>query len=142
MKRVFADSWYWIACLTPRTPAETAAADIANQLLRNRGRLVTTEEVLTEVLNYYSRHGVQARRGAAIVVRTLLDDDRVEVIAQDHDSFDRGLALYDRRTDKSYSLTDCVSMARMRSEGITEVLSNDRHFAQEGFRPLHSAASQ
>ena len=40
------------------------------------------------------------------------------------------------RPDKGYSLTDCISMATMRKKGLTEVLTNDRHFEQEGFRAL------
>jgi predicted nucleic acid-binding protein len=40
------------------------------------------------------------------------------------------------RPDKGYSLTDCISMGTMRREAITEVLTNDRHFEQEGFRAL------
>jgi len=47
-----------------------------------------------------------------------------------------GLALYKARPDKEYSLTDCISMQVMRREGITDVLSNDHHFTQEGFRIL------
>ena len=47
-----------------------------------------------------------------------------------------GLALYAARPDKGYSLTDCISMATMRKKGLTEVLTNDRHFEQEGFRAL------
>jgi len=31
------------------------------------------------------------------------------------------------RLDKGYSLVDCISMNRMRRQGISEVLSNDRH---------------
>jgi hypothetical protein len=27
-------------------------------------------------------------------------------------------------------------MQTMREEGLTEILTNDRHFEQEGFRPL------
>jgi len=38
--------------------------------------------------------------------------------------------------DKGYSLTDCISMETMRHEGITDVLTNDAHFEQEGFRAL------
>jgi predicted nucleic acid-binding protein len=38
------------------------------------------------------------------------------------------------RPDKGYSLTDCISMQTMRKEGLTEVLTKDRHFEQEGFR--------
>ncbi|MFN0095717.1 MAG: hypothetical protein ACKVVT_13190 [Dehalococcoidia bacterium] len=44
-----------------------------------------------------------------------------------------GLALYEARLDKGYSLVDCISMVTMRELGITDVLSGDRHFAREGF---------
>jgi len=33
-------------------------------------------------------------------------------------------------------MPDCISMETMRREGWTEVLTNDRHFEQEGFDPV------
>jgi len=42
--------------------------------------------------------------------------------------------LYAARSDKAYSLVDCVAMQVMRREGLTEALTNDHHFVQEGFR--------
>ena len=48
-------------------------------------------------------------------------------------SFLDALAFYESRLDKQYSLTDCVDMQAMRREGLTDVLSNDHHFTQEGF---------
>jgi predicted nucleic acid-binding protein len=48
-------------------------------------------------------------------------------------SFLAGLALYERRPDKQYSLADCISMNIMRQNQIQEVLTHDRHFSQEGF---------
>jgi predicted nucleic acid-binding protein len=33
-------------------------------------------------------------------------------------------------------MTDCISMVTMRREGITEVLTDDDHFVQEGFIKL------
>jgi predicted nucleic acid-binding protein len=44
-----------------------------------------------------------------------------------------GLHLYEQRRDKDYSLVDCISMTTTRREEISEVLTNDRHFTQEGF---------
>ena len=52
---------------------------------------------------------------------------------QSHQTFLDGLALYKRRPDKGYSLTDCISMEALREEGITEILTHDNHFTQEGF---------
>jgi predicted nucleic acid-binding protein len=48
----------------------------------------------------------------------------------------QGWNFYRARPDKGYSLTDCISMQTMRREGLTDVLTNDRHFEQEGFRAL------
>ena len=47
-----------------------------------------------------------------------------------------GLELYESRLDKHYSLTDCSSMQMMRRLGLTDALTNDRHFTQEGFSIL------
>jgi predicted nucleic acid-binding protein len=43
------------------------------------------------------------------------------------------LELYKNRPDKGYSLVDCVSFVAMRRHGITDALTNDHHFEQEGF---------
>ena len=76
------------------------------------------------------------RRKAASIVTSILEDPAVLVIPQSRESFLGGLNLYSARPDKGYSLTDCISMQTMRREGLTEVLTNDRHFEQEGFRSL------
>jgi len=58
------------------------------------------------------------------------------VIPQSRESFLSGLQLYRARPDKGYSRVDCFSMQTMHKEGLTEVLTDDRHFEQEGFRAL------
>jgi predicted nucleic acid-binding protein len=98
--------------------------------------LVTTEEALTEVLAFFAAEGPQLRKLAAAAVRGLYANPLMTVVAQSHPSFIDGLALYEARLDKEYSLTDCISMNVMRHEGITEVLTHDEHFAQEGFVKL------
>lgn len=134
MKTVFADTFFWIATLHPgdqwRRVVESAAASLEGVLV------VTTEGLLVEVLSFVSGMGSAARTGAADLVRRLGRDPLVEVIHQSHESFLRGLDLYERRADKGYSLVDCISMVVMRERGITEVLSGDQHFRQEGFVPL------
>ena len=69
-------------------------------------------------------------------VAGLIENPALLVIPQSRESFLAGLELYRARPDKGYSLTDCISMHTMRQHGITEVLTNDRHFEQEGFRVL------
>jgi uncharacterized protein len=62
--------------------------------------------------------------------------DAVTVHPQSRESFLAGLRLYEQRSDKGSSLVDCISMNTMRLHGITEVVTNDYHFAQEGFKVL------
>jgi predicted nucleic acid-binding protein len=132
VRLIFADTVYWLAIFVPGDAWARAAraADCSDALL------VTTEEVLTEFLAAVSSHGDHTRRLACRLVREILGDPGIEVAAQSHESFLAGLALYERRPDKEYSLADCISMNVMRHRGIQEVLTNDRHFAQEGFKRL------
>ena len=50
--------------------------------------------------------------------------------------FGRGLQLFKGRLDKSWSMTDCISMALCEELNITEVLTHDHHFVQAGFVAL------
>ena len=132
MRLVFADTLYWGAALHPHDQYRT-------QVIRTREalgevRLVTTDEVLTELLDGLAQRGTHLREAAARAVRTILDDRRVTVHPQSRESFLAGLRLYEQRNDKGYSLVDCISMTTMRRQGIMEILTNDYHFIQEGFR--------
>ena len=81
------------------------------------------------------------RREAAAVVRDILDNQGVRVVPQTHESFLDGLDRYERRLDKHYSLQDCISMNVMEAQGITDVLTSDHHFEQEGFAILMKSIS-
>ena len=99
-------------------------------------RIVTTDEVLAETLNFFAGAGPRLRSLTAALTRVALRNLNVEVMPQTRDTFLSGLSLYESRLDKGYSLTDCVSMSAMRARGIAEVLTRDRHFEQEGFQIL------
>ncbi|MGV2388932.1 MAG UNVERIFIED_CONTAM: hypothetical protein LVR29_13595 [Microcystis novacekii LVE1205-3] len=51
-------------------------------------------------------------------------------------NFSKAFDFYQRRLDKGYSLTDCASMQIMRQLEISEILTFDKHFQQEGFSAL------
>jgi predicted nucleic acid-binding protein len=80
--------------------------------------------------------GAYLRQEALKTVRAILGNVHVTVIPQTHESFVKGVDFYASRTDKAYSLVDCISMRTMREMGLTEVLTNDHHFTQEGFTIL------
>ena len=62
----------------------------------------------------------------------------VEILDKAEEDLVHGFQFYERRPDKGYSLTDCISMVTMRRMRITEVLTNDHHFEQEGYVVLIS----
>jgi uncharacterized protein len=134
MPSVFADSFYWIALANPRDSWHQEARRVAVSLIGTR--LATTEEVLVEFLNWFAGRGADARRQAATLARALLTHSTVTVLPQTHDGFLSALDLYEGRLDKEYSMTDCVSMQTMRARNLTDVLTHDRHFSQEGFHVL------
>jgi predicted nucleic acid-binding protein len=63
----------------------------------------------------------------------LAADPETRIIEVSPEQFAAGLALDDKRPDKRWSLTDCISFAVMEQEGLREALTGDRHFAQAGF---------
>ena len=98
--------------------------------------IVTTDEVVVEFLNYYSELGPELREIACDLARRMLRAPGVETISQSRQWLLSGIQLYERRLDKGYSLTDCISMQLMREHGIIDVLTHDHHFTQEGFTIL------
>jgi uncharacterized protein len=127
MSRVFADTVYWVARINPRDQWHAASQAVSGQAL------VTTDEVLDEVLAHFSAFGPMMRSRAAAIIRQILIHPDIAVVPQSRQTFLSGLTLYEARPDKAYSLTDCGSMETMRQRQIASILTRDAHFAQEGF---------
>lgn len=132
--RVFADTVYFGALLVPNDNLHDVAVGVAG---RSGGdTFVTTDSVLSELERAIPKlrclpderpcgikpHVVDEPHGLGARVYATLCDIRKE--------------LYRQRMDKGYSLTDCMSMVVCRDLGVTEVLSHDHHFEQEGFAIL------
>jgi predicted nucleic acid-binding protein len=99
-------------------------------------QILTTDEVLAEFMTALSGRGSFFRQIAVGTVRTLLNDKMVTVLSQSRETFLAALDFYENRPDKEYSLTGCGSMLTMRRHGISDVLTNDHHFTQEGLHIL------
>jgi len=134
MRRIFADTLYWVA-LTHRKDQWHHAALKASRTLAGC-HLVTTDEVLSEVLTAFCEGGPILRQRSATLIRRLHQRPTITIHPQSRLTFLTGLALYEARLDKGYSLADCISMETMRQEGIREILTHDAHFSQEGFTLL------
>jgi predicted nucleic acid-binding protein len=69
-------------------------------------------------------------------IEALLAHPEVEVVWVDETLNRAALSLLESRLDKGYSLCDAVSFVLMRERGVTDALTTDHHFEQEGFNKL------
>lgn len=134
MAVVFADTGYWIALLNPQDQLHDYACNLSIQL--ESSHIVTSQMVLAKVLNDFSKRGEYLRQLALQLIETLCTDSNVTIIPQSDEQFQKGIALYKKRPDKQWSLTDCVSFCIMREMQIDQALSHDKHFEQAGFSAL------
>ncbi len=95
---------------------------------------MTTSAVLLELGAALSR--VAHRAGAMTIIRELQTDSHVEILNVGAELLEQGLALFEGRPDKEWSLTDCVSFEVMAQLQLTQALTADVHFEQAGFVAL------
>ena len=134
MTVVFTDAGYLIANLDDRDPLHERAQAAAAKL--GLFRIVTTQMVITEVLNYVSRGGEYLRNLAAQMVQELEANPDVEIVPQTDAQFRAAVERYAARSDQRWSLTDCASFLVMEERNITAALAYDRDFVQAGFVAL------
>lgn len=134
MKKVFADTGYWIAVTNPQDKLHDRALQVSAAL--GPHLIVTSEMVLSEVAAYFSDKGSRLRQGAVDLIRSIRANPNSRVVPQTSLQFQEALALYEQSADKEWSLTDCASFLIMRELKISEALAYDKHFEQSGFVAL------
>jgi uncharacterized protein len=133
----FLDTSYHVAMIDRRDQLHSTTLELARRLDAVDGtKFVTTDDVLAEFLTFMSKQGEAVRRGAVLYVDGLRGKPSVVIVRQSPRLFDAAFDLYRARPDKSYSMTDCMSMVVCRERGIADVLTYDRDFEQEGFVAL------
>jgi uncharacterized protein len=131
---IFADTGYWVALLNPGDNLHQKAIHLEQSL--QPVHVVTSEMVLTEVLNDFSKRGEYLRDAASELIRDLRSHPNTTIIPQTSHQFEQAFILYTQRKDKQWSHTDCVSFNIMEENSILEALAYDKHFAQAGFTAL------
>jgi predicted nucleic acid-binding protein len=127
MSIVFADTSFFVALASERDEYHAQAIEFA---ARQQDSLLTTDFVLVELGNHFSRVG---DRESFLALLPDLQNSKDEVIPASRALIAGAIHLYSQRSDKSWSLTDCISFNVMREHGITDALTTDHHFEQAGF---------
>lgn len=130
MNAVFADTFFYLALLDEAEPRHQRAL-VESRISR---RIVTTEFVLLELGNACAR--AEDHADFLTLVTGMRASPRVKIIPLASELFSRGLERMRERSDKNWSLTDCISFVVMEDEGLHAALTGDQHFEQAGFQAL------
>lgn len=139
MKRtppVFVDTSYFVALLNKIDDEHERAVELAAAWDRLTTKLSTTDAVLIETLNWFSRSAL--RPTAALALRSLRGANGWTIVHASAELIRRGESRYAAHSDKSWSLTDCISMEAASDARVKQVATTDRHFEQAGFEILMS----
>jgi predicted nucleic acid-binding protein len=96
---------------------------------------LTTNYVLTEYTALAQVRGIRRREIIKFSAETLQTEE-IEIVWVDENLHRQAVELITQRPDKNYSLCDAASFVVMRMRDISEALTTDKHFEQEGFLRL------
>lgn len=131
---VFWDSVAYIALGNRSDALHGAAINLSRQLAAARAPIVTTDAVLTEVLNAFSRIAWRPLAVRIIdAVGASVADGTATVVHVDANLWEQAVRLFRERPDKGWGLTDCTSFVVMDNCGLHRAFTSDRHFEQAGY---------
>lgn len=131
---VFWDTAAFVALSNQDDALHHAAIAVNQELLRERALVLTTDAVLTETVNTFSRVAWRPMAQRLIeAIQKSVEVRSAEVVYVDKALWQRGWRLFLDRPDKNWSLTDCTSFVVMQDHGLTRAFTSDHHFEQAGF---------
>lgn len=128
---VFMDTYGLIAWFNTR---DAAHQPVKSYLDAYSGSIVTTEWVLQEFAEAFCMSSVKSF--AIQAIKRIHRLPMFLVVGFAPAVYQAGFDLYETRSDKDWSLTDCISFAVMSERGLSEALTADHHFEQAGFRAV------
>lgn len=114
-----------------------AAIAVSRELARANARILTTDAVLTEIANAFSK--TVLRPAARQVIEAFQASVRLRVaqlVHVDNGLWLRGWQYFLDRPDKDWGLTDCISFLVMQDRKVRRAFTSDHHFKQAGFEKL------
>jgi uncharacterized protein len=132
-KRLFVDTSYVLALFNTADEFHEKAKELKD-LTSRPNTLVTTEAILLEIGNSLAKQNV--RQKGATIINGFYKSENIEVASITTALIKEGLEFFEKRQDKDWGLTDCISFVVMHKYGIRQALAADDHFTQAGFKAL------
>jgi predicted nucleic acid-binding protein len=115
---IFADTGFFVALAQPRDALHARAVEWSRSI---RESLLLTEMVLWETVNSLSKPPDRVK--AHEIVQEVRSSPGYCLVNVTDELLEARLRLHKDRSDKEWSLTDCVSLSVMRERGLTRALS-------------------
>ncbi len=102
MKSIFIDTHYLVAIINRLDQWHAPAINILSTL--RKSRLIVTESIFIETLNYFAEFRSEIKLHAANSIKSFTKNPDVEVVEQNSEIFAKGMKFYESRLAKGYSL--------------------------------------
>lgn len=132
--KVLLDTSFIIALINRDDPYHQRAVELDRELVTAKATVVVHWGILLEIGDGFARLG-RRQLGTALLTK-LMSEREYELQPLTLDLISRAANLYTLRSDKEWSLTDCVSFELMKALNLRDALTADTHFRQAGFTPL------
>lgn len=132
---MFVDTSGWGHVIDPSQPCHQLATALATSATK-QGKIVTTSLILTELAALLTSALRVPKTTQVRLLSDLRGDPAIEIVQVDAILDAAAWSLWESRPDKDWSVVDCASFVVMRSRGLTEAITTDRHFEQAGFARL------
>ncbi|MBI5971023.1 MAG: type II toxin-antitoxin system VapC family toxin [Deltaproteobacteria bacterium] len=132
-RKIFVDTSYVLALFNASDEFHLKAKEL-KYLTFQPNTIITTEAVLLEIGNAFSKHNL--RQKCSAFIRGFYETENIQVAPVTTALIEQGLELFDKRHDKEWGLIDCISFVVMKDYGIKHALAADEHFVQAGFKAL------
>lgn len=135
MKKIFFDTWAWVAIAHEDDDRHKKVIAFYKSFLVDKGLPVTTDYILAETITL-----LRARTNpedVAVFINALLvaaKEGRIMLERIDEQRWSRAWEMSKKYHDKpSISFVDFSSFVVMKELGVLNVLTSDRHFEEVGF---------
>lgn len=133
--RLLIDTTYIQGLLSSNDPLRETAKVLFSRV-QAASLVLITEAVLMEIGNALAQ--VQDRQKAVDFINACYSGGatNLKVVPINTELIQRSLKLFEERQDKTWSLTDCMSILVMQDNDIQDAVTTDRHFVQAGLNAL------